>query len=176
MSCCQSDLGSPDQAGIPACGFALGPGSVVVYHEACSYYRVQVLMRIGDLARQTGCPIETIRYYERVGILPEPQRAHNNYRQYGESHRRRLRFVRRCRELGFSLEEIRTLLDMIDGNTQTCAEVAALGQRHINDVRAKIADLKQIESRLSDLVAHCHGANTPDCSLLEELFDSQLEG
>lgn len=128
-------------------------------------------MRIGELARQTGCQIETIRYYERAGILPEPHRAQNNYRHYGESHRRRLSFVRRCRDLGFSLEEVRTLLGMIDGGFHSCAEVEALGREHLEAVRAKILDLKRMESRLNELVARCHGGNTPNCMFLEELFD-----
>jgi len=132
-------------------------------------------MRIGELARQTRCQVETIRYYERVGILPEPQRQQNNYRHYGEPHHRRLRFVRRCRDLGFSLEEVRTLLGMIDGGTSSCAEVEALGRGHLEAVRAKITDLRQMESRLRELVARCQGGNTPDCSFLEELFDSQSE-
>ena len=132
-------------------------------------------MRIGELARQTTCQVETIRYYERVGILPEPQRAHNNYRHYSESHRRRLRFVRRCRGLGFSLEEVRALLAMIDGGAHSCAEVEALGHEHLETVRAKIADLEQMAARLSELISRCHGGDTPDCSFLEELFESQFE-
>jgi MerR family mercuric resistance operon transcriptional regulator len=132
-------------------------------------------MRIGELAEQTGCQVETIRYYERVGILPKPQRGQNNYRHYGEPHRRRLRFVRRCRGLGFSLEEVRTLLGMIDGGTKSCAEVVALALGHIEEVRAKIGDLQEMESRLGELVARCHGGNTPDCSFLEALFDSPVE-
>lgn len=132
-------------------------------------------MRIGELAEQTGCQVETIRYYERVGVLPEPQRGQNNYRYYGELHRRRLQFVRRCRDLGFSLDEVRTLLGMIDGGSKSCAEVEALARGHIEEVRAKLADLRKMESRLGDLVARCHGGNTPDCSFLEALFDSQPE-
>lgn len=129
-------------------------------------------MRIGELATQTGCQIETIRYYERAGILPKPARAQNNYRYYGESHRRRLRFVRRCRDLGFSLEEVRILLGMIDGGTHSCVEVEALGRAHLNAVRRKIVDLQRMELRLDELVSRCHGGATPDCSFLEELFDS----
>lgn len=132
-------------------------------------------MRIGELAEQTGCQVETIRYYERVGVLPAPQRGQNNYRRYGEPHRRRLRFVRRCRDLGFSLDEVRTLLGMIDGGTKNCTKVEALGRGHLEAVREKIADLRQMESRLNELVARCHGGNTPDCSFLEALFDSQPE-
>ncbi|OOG28813.1 MerR family transcriptional regulator [Thioalkalivibrio denitrificans] len=132
-------------------------------------------MRIGELARQTGCQVETIRYYERVGILPEPKRGQNNYRHYVDAHRRRLQFVRRCRELGFTLEEVRTLLSMIDGGTYSCAEVEALGRGHLEAVRSKIADLRQMESTLSELVSTCHGGDTPDCSFLEELFEGQFE-
>jgi MerR family mercuric resistance operon transcriptional regulator len=130
-------------------------------------------MRIGMLARQTGCQVETIRYYERVGILPEPQRGLNNYRHYGEMHRRRLRFVRRCRDLGFRLEEVRNLLGMIDGGTQSCAEVEALARQHLDEIQTKIADLRQMESRLGQLLASCRGGNMPDCSLLELLFDNE---
>lgn len=129
-------------------------------------------MRIGELAQQTGCQVETIRYYEREGILPKPQRGQNNYRLYGEPHQRRLQFVRRCRDLGFSLEEVRTLLDMINGGTQSCADVEALGRSHLEAVREKIADLRKMEARLSELVSRCHGGRTPDCSFVEELFES----
>ena len=132
-------------------------------------------MRIGELARETDCQVETIRYYERVGILPEPERAQNNYRYYGKPHRRRLRFVRRCRDLGFTLEEVRALLSLIDGGSQTCADVEALGREHLDDVRARIADLQRMEARLSELVSRCHGGNTPDCSFVEALFESQSE-
>ncbi|PKL94432.1 MAG: transcriptional regulator [Gammaproteobacteria bacterium HGW-Gammaproteobacteria-8] len=132
-------------------------------------------MRIGQLARRTGCQIETIRYYERVGILPEPERTENNYRQYGAAHQRRLGFVRRCRDLGFSLDEVRTLLGMIEGEHRSCAEVETVAQQHLEAVRAKIADLGQMEARLSELVARCDGGNTPDCSFLEALFDARSE-
>lgn len=126
--------------------------------------------RIGQLASETGCRIETIRYYERIGVLPPAARASNNYRIYNGSHRRRLLFIRRMRGLGFSLDEVRTLLRMIDGGAYTCAEVQALGQEHLDAVRGRIADLRRIETALADLVGRCTGAETPDCSMLEALF------
>ncbi|PWG64518.1 MerR family transcriptional regulator [Spiribacter halobius] len=126
--------------------------------------------RIGQLARETGCQVETIRYYERIGVLPPAARASNNYRVYDDSHCRRLLFIRRMRDLGFSLEEVRALLRMIDGGNYTCAEVQALGQQHLNAVRDKIADLRLVEDALADLLGRCTGAETPDCSMLEALF------
>ncbi|MDT8408933.1 MAG: helix-turn-helix domain-containing protein [Wenzhouxiangellaceae bacterium] len=128
-------------------------------------------MRIGELARQTGCQVETIRYYEKVGILPRPLRAHNNYRNWRQADCRRLKFVLRCRALGFSLNEVRTLLELIDGGHYNCVDVEAIGHRHLDDVRTRIADLQQLESSLVDLVSNCHGGKTPDCSFLEALFE-----
>lgn len=133
-------------------------------------------MRIGQLAEFTGCNIETIRYYEREGILPQPARSANNYRLYGEPHRRRLLFVRRARELGFSLDEVRRLLALIDGGRYTCAEVKAVGENHLADVRRKIADLQRLEGALRELIAGCSGCDTPDCSMLEILFEPGATG
>lgn len=127
-------------------------------------------MRIGELARATGCRVVTIRYYERVGILPPPARAGNNYRIYGDDHLRRLRFVRRTRELGFGLEEVRTLLALIDGGDYTCDDVKDLATRHLAAVRARLRDLHNLESALDDLADRCSGGATPDCSLLETLY------
>jgi MerR family mercuric resistance operon transcriptional regulator len=128
-------------------------------------------MRIGELARRTGVNIETIRYYEREAMLPAPGREPNNYRVYADAHRRRLRFVSRARGLGFSLEEVRELLSMIDGGDYTCATVKSLGEAHLSDVRDKIADLRRMEAALAELIAGCHGGRTPDCSMLEALFE-----
>lgn len=128
-------------------------------------------MRIGELASETGVNIETIRYYEREGILPMAPRAANNYRSYSDAHLRRLRFVRRARDLGFTLGEVRRLLSMIDGGDYTCAEVKAVGEKHLDDVQARLADLRRLEHALVELVSNCSGARTPDCSMLETLFD-----
>lgn len=132
--------------------------------------------RIGQLAGETGCQVETIRYYERIGVLPQAARGSNNYRVYDDSHRRRLLFIRRMRDLGFPLDEVRTLLGMIGGGAYSCAEVQALGQDHLDAVREKIADLRRVESALDELVGRCTGADTPDCSMLEALFETPRSG
>lgn len=127
-------------------------------------------MQIGGLARATGCRVVTIRYYERVGILPAPARAANNYRVYGREHLRRLHFVRRTRALGFSLGEVRTLLALVDAGGYSCEDMRCVAQDHLDDVRARLRDLRRMEATLADLVAQCTGGATPDCSLLETLF------
>lgn len=131
------------------------------------------MMRIGKLAARTGCLVETIRYYESVGVLPQPQRGPNNYRYYGDAHVRRLSFVRRCRQLGFSLEEVRAFLNMIDGNHYRCAEVQEIGTAHLTEVRARLKDLREMERSLAELLSRCSGGTTPDCAMLEVLFDDQ---
>lgn len=120
----------------------------------------------GDLAQATGCNIETIRYYERSGLLPDPPRTDTGYRIYSASHATRLRFILRARELGFRVEDIRGLLGLEDGTAPTCGEVKERTERHLADVRAKIADLRQIEKVLSATAARCSGADVPDCPVL----------
>lgn len=127
-------------------------------------------MRIGRLARECGVSVETIRYYERVGVLPPPARGTNNYRQYTGAHRARLGFVRRARELGFSLEEVRSLLALADGRRYTCAQVRELGRAHLQSVRDRLRDLQRMEASLAALVAGCDGAGVPECHLLDSLF------
>lgn len=126
------------------------------------------VMRAG-LARETGCNLETIRYYEKIGILPEPPRTATGYRVYDEGHVSRLRFVMRARELGFSIEEVRGLLHLVDGGTQTCAEVKERTECHLADVRSKIADLRRIERVLSATAARCSGKEAPECPILDAL-------
>jgi MerR family mercuric resistance operon transcriptional regulator len=123
----------------------------------------------GDLARTTGCNIETIRYYEKTGLLPDPPRTDAGYRIYSAAHATRLRFILRARELGFSMEDIRGLLGLGDGTAPTCAEVKERTERHLADVRARIADLKRIEKVLSVTAARCSGEDVPDCPVLETL-------
>lgn len=129
-------------------------------------------MRIGQLAARTGVKPETIRFYESEGILPRPDRAANNYRIYGEAHRRRLAFVARLRGLGFNLDEVRELLTMMDHDDATCADVLAVASAHLNEVHERRRDLERLENALTQLVSRCHGQATPDCSLLETLFEA----
>ncbi len=122
-----------------------------------------------ELAKATGCNLETIRYYEQIGIMPDPPRTARGFRVYGEEHVRRLRFVMRMRELGFSLNEVRGLLTLVDGGTQTCAEVHERTLAHLSDVRARITDLKRIESVLEETAAKCSGEDVPECPVLDAL-------
>lgn len=130
---------------------------------------VNALRRV-DLARATGCNLETIRYYETVGIMPDPPRTPKGYRSYDDTHVRRLKFVMRSRDLGFSLEEIRGLLGLVNDRTQTCAQVQTVAEAHLEDVRAKIADLERIERVLSETVARCTGDAAPECAVIDALL------
>jgi MerR family transcriptional regulator, mercuric resistance operon regulatory protein len=121
-------------------------------------------------AQRTGCNLETVRYYEKVGLLPEPPRTTSGYRSYDNSHERRLRFILRARELGFSLDEIRELLRLVDERDRPCAEARAVATAHLDDVRAKIVDLRRMERVLKDVVAQCGDGTLPECPLIETLF------
>lgn len=126
-------------------------------------------IRRGELAKLTGCNLETIRYYEKISLIPAPPRGPNGYRLYDEGHVRRLRFVLRARELGFTIDNVHGLLQLVDGGKQTCAEVKARTEKHLADVRAKIADLRRIERILATTAASCSGENVPDCPVLDAL-------
>ncbi|MBA3054980.1 MAG: helix-turn-helix domain-containing protein [Sphingomonadales bacterium] len=125
---------------------------------------------IGMLSRRTGCNIETIRYYEKIGLLPAPARSEGGHRLYGHGHLMRLGFVRRARGLGFTLDEIRALLQLAEDRDRPCAEAREVAVVHLADVRAKIADLRAMEAVLAETVLRCADGKTPDCPLLETLF------
>ena len=124
----------------------------------------------GALAKETGVNIETIRYYEKIGLMPDPLRTGAGYRVYDASDLKRLLFIRRCRELGFSLEELRGLLGLVDGGDYTCAEVRDLTIVHLGDVRQKIRDLRKMERTLKEMVSQCDGELVPECPIVDELF------
>lgn len=136
-----------------------------------THHKPVKVIRRSDLSRMTGCNLETIRYYENIGVMPEPPRTSKNYRAYDESHVGRLRFIMRSRELGFTLEEVRDLLALVDGGAQTCGEVQGLANTHLASVRAKIADLRRIERVLSTTVAQCTGDDVPDCPVIDALTE-----
>lgn len=127
-------------------------------------------LQIGVLSRRTGCNIETIRYYEKIGLLPAPARSDGGHRLYGHGHLMRLGFVRRARELGFTLDEIRALLQLAEDRDRPCAEAREVAVVHLADVRAKIVDLRAMEAVLAETVLRCADGKTPDCPLLETLF------
>lgn len=127
-------------------------------------------LKIGELAQKTDCPVQTIRYYEHEGLLPEPARTEGNYRLYGDTHLERLSIIRRCRSLDMTLDEIRTLLKFRDAPEENCAEVNILLDSHIDHVGARIAELKALEKELKQLRRTCdevHAAK--DCGILNNL-------
>ena len=131
--------------------------------------RTQRLTR-GVIAKRTGVNIETVRYYERIGLLPEPPRSAGGHRLYDEDLLRRLNFIRRSRELGFTLDEVRGLLRLVDGGDYTCGEVEILTRAHLGEVRHKLADLKRMEKVLREMVARCEGGEVPECPVIDALF------
>jgi MerR family mercuric resistance operon transcriptional regulator len=131
-------------------------------------------LSIGELSRRTGVNIETIRYYERVKILPAPTRTASGRRVYGQAERQSLAFIRRSRELGFTLGEIRALLALSTGDgDNTCAEVRQVAAGHLADVRAKIADLRVMQRVLADAIRRCDAGEAPGCPLIETLSQAE---
>lgn len=131
-------------------------------------------MKIGELATTTDTPVETIRYYEKQGLLPAPGRTQGNYRHYGPEHVERLQFIRHCRSLDMSLDEARTLLKLRDQPQDgDCREVDALLDEHIGHVSQRIRELKQLERQLKTLRGQCHAASEAGrCGILAGLSDS----
>ncbi|MGH9808687.1 MAG: MerR family transcriptional regulator [Terriglobia bacterium] len=127
-------------------------------------------LAIGALAKRSGVNIETIRYYEKIGVMPKPARSSGGYRLYTSDHLKRLTFIRRGRELGFSLDELRDLLRLVDGHAYTCAEVRALTLEHVGAIRRKIADLRRLERVMSSVASQCSGRKVPDCPIIDALF------
>ncbi len=126
---------------------------------------------IGALSKQTGVIIETIRYYEHEGLMPAPPRTSGGHRSYSEDHLKRLTFIRRSRELGFSMAEIRGLLALVDGGSYTCGEVKSLTLEHAESVRSKISDLRRIRRILLDISSRCEGGSVPECPIIDVLLD-----
>lgn len=129
----------------------------------------------GELARRTGVNGETIRYFERIGILSTPQRTEGGHRVYDEGHVRTLSFVRRARGLGFAPDEVRAILDLGGPGKACCAEVQDIAERHLEQVRAKIADLLDIERLLAATVERCSGESDPDCAVIDMIERPQAD-
>ncbi|MFC5499313.1 helix-turn-helix domain-containing protein [Caenimonas terrae] len=128
---------------------------------------------IGAASRQTGCSVPTIRYYEEVGLLPPAARSEGNQRHYDAAAIRRLSFIRRCRDFGFTLEQVRELAGLVDQPTRDCVEVRDIAQAHLQQVQQKLAELQALEASLSAFVCSCDtacaGGPAVDCTILEEL-------
>ena len=133
-------------------------------------------LTIGQVARHAGVGIETVRFYERQGLLEEPARKQSGYRQYGEDVVARLRFIRRAKELGFSLKEIKELLALRVDPTTTCAEVRSKAAAKLTDVEQKIEALQRIRTALVKLTAVCRGRGpTSECPILDALDGEEAE-
>lgn len=126
-------------------------------------------LSIGRLAARTGTAPDTIRYYERLGLMPRAPRSAGRHRCFGAAHVQRLLFIRRARALGFSLDAIRSLLSLAAPSRRSCASVRDLAQRHLDDVRARLAELQRLEAALAETVAHCGGDSAPVCAVLSML-------
>jgi len=130
------------------------------------------LLTIGKLAEETGVNLETVRYYERIGLMPRPARTAGGYRSYEPNDIQRLNFIRRTRELGFTLDDIRGLLRLVDGRRYTCALIHEVTVRHAGDIRRKIADLRRLERSLIAMASQCKGGHVPECPIIDTLFET----
>ncbi len=126
-------------------------------------------MNIGQVARASGVPSKTIRYYEEIGLIARAARSSGNYRVYGGTDVQTLRFIQRARGLGFSVEEVGALLALWRDRARSSAQVKALAERHLRDIDRKIAELTSIRATLEQLTARCHGDDRPDCPILDDL-------
>ena len=129
---------------------------------------------IGQLSKQTSCKVETIRYYEKAGLIPAPPRTAGGHRVYGGEHVQRLGFIRRSRELGFSLNDIRALLRLADGGEYNCGEVKVITLHHLESVKNKISDLKKLQRTLTTISNECKGGIAPSCPIIETLYSRHL--
>ena len=126
-------------------------------------------MNIGALAKATGTKVETVRWYEQVGLLPAPTRTSGNYRSYDAAHLGRLSFIRRARDLGFSLDQVRALLDIAGQQDQACEAVDVIAREHLEEVDRKIADLQALRRELDCLIGQCRHGKVAECRIFEAL-------
>jgi DNA-binding transcriptional MerR regulator len=130
-------------------------------------------LKIGELAERTGTNTPTIRYYEEIGLLPQPDRQEGNQRRYGEEAVKRLTFIRRCRDFGFSIEQVRMLTSLVQDRSRSCFEARDLAEEHLKEVRAKLKGLRELEKSIAGFVESCNvacaGGPGPDCVILEDL-------
>jgi len=126
-------------------------------------------MNIGEVARHTGVGAKAIRFYESIGLLPNPERSANGYRRYGPADVDRLRFVARARSLGFSVANVSALLALWNDRGRESATVKRMALRHVAEIEQRIAELQSIRATLLQLVARCHGDKRPDCPILDDL-------
>ena len=130
-------------------------------------------LKIGEVAERTGTNTPTIRYYEEIGLLPRPDRQEGNQRRYGDDAVKRLTFIRRCRDFGFSIEQVRTLTSLVQDRSRSCFEARDLAQEHLKEVRVKLKERRELEKSIAGFVDSCNvacaGGPGPDCVILEDL-------
>jgi DNA-binding transcriptional MerR regulator len=130
-------------------------------------------MTIGALSMQTHCTVPTIRYYEQIGLLPRPARASNGHRYYRDEDLKRLSFIKRCRDFGFPIDQVRDLASLFEDGGRACVEVRDLAQLHLDQVRAKLDAMRQLEASLAQFVAGCDascaGGTTGDCVIIGDI-------
>ena len=132
-------------------------------------------LTIGGLSKETGVKVVTIRFYEKIGVLTTPTRSAGNYRVYSQSHVQRLHFVRRCRDLGFSLDQVLDFLRLSSDNTSSCAKICRIAETHLHDVERKIADLRRLASELRRVTTSCNGARPmSECRIIEALSEGKV--
>ncbi len=127
---------------------------------------------IGTAAKRAGCNVETIRYYQRIGLLSMPPRAARSRRTYGDGEVRHLKFIRRCRELGFTLKDVRALIELATAAPENCNRVRQLAEAQATSVRRKMIELAQVENWLTQMVAQCSAPSHVGCPILDTLFDT----
>ncbi len=127
---------------------------------------------IGELARRSGCKVQTIRYYEQIGLLQPPRRTSGNHRLYGADQAGRLAFIRNARDLGFPLDSIRTLLDLGAGLSEPCEEINRIAAAHLVDVEARLARLSSLKAELERVIGQCAGGQVADCRIAQALSDA----
>ena len=134
------------------------------------------MLKIGTLAEKTGTTPPTIRYYEDIGLLPRPHRRDGGQRAYDQDDVRRVTFIRRCREFGFSIDQVRQLTTLTQDPGRNCMEAREIAEAHLIEIRAKLAELVALEHTVVEFIStcatNCHGGPGPDCAILEDLSES----
>jgi len=128
-------------------------------------------LKIGDIAKATGTKVETVRYYERIGLMPQAERTSTNYRSYTPAHIDRLHFIRHARGLGFDIADIRSLLALADQPGRDCTDVDRIASGHLHAVEAKIAQLEVLRKELARMIGQCRGGQVETCRIMEVLAD-----
>jgi DNA-binding transcriptional MerR regulator len=126
-------------------------------------------MKTSELAKAVGVKVETVLFYEKAGLLPQPSRTGSNYRDYAPSHVARLSFIRRARDLGFGLQSVRELLTLADDKEQPCEAIDAIASEKLREVKRKIADLRSLQAELSHIAGQCKHGSVSDCKIIEAL-------